>query len=199
VRAVAEPLSVSAVQRLTRSSSSFRSPNTRFEGEDLIAANTEPAKIAQVVKTLRLAGSGQRSAIRGDLSPGRRVRPLLDADCPADSRAGCLSRASRPGLRGIRAQQPHDSAGTDRVRPDRPGRRRRSHQDMPAASHQSNQSSKRQLTATWFAELVLGSAREDQQLRIQTLDRLVARSVYIRSGIATRCLMVHRPDPVPRT
>ena len=33
----------------------------------------------------------------------------------------------------------------------------------------TNQSSrKRQLTATWFAELVLGSSREDQQLRIQT-------------------------------
>ena len=33
----------------------------------------------------------------------------------------------------------------------------------------TNQSSRRrQLTATWFAELVLGSSREDQQLRIQT-------------------------------
>jgi cyclic beta-1,2-glucan synthetase len=33
----------------------------------------------------------------------------------------------------------------------------------------TNQSSrKRQLTATWFAELVLGSSREDHQLRIQT-------------------------------
>jgi cyclic beta-1,2-glucan synthetase len=33
----------------------------------------------------------------------------------------------------------------------------------------TNQSSrKRQITATWFAELVLGSSREDQQMRIQT-------------------------------
>ena len=51
----------------------------------------------------------------------------------------------------------------------------------------TNQSSrKRQLTATWFAELVLGSSREDQQLRIQTsrdeeTGALVARQYWTGS------------------
>ncbi len=48
----------------------------------------------------------------------------------------------------------------------------------------TNQSSrKRQITATWFAELVLGSSREDQQLRIQasrdeTSGALIARQYW---------------------
>ena len=47
-------------------------------------------------------------------------------------------------------------------------------------------SSKRRLTATWFAELVLGSSREDQQLRIQTsrdeeTGALVARQYWTGS------------------
>ena len=111
--------------------------------------------------------SGERSAIRSHLPARRRERRRLDADRAADSREGRLSRAPRPGLHRVRAQQPRHRAGTDRVRAGRREWSGRSGQGVRLRLR-NDSGRPRRLTVTYFAEWVLGRYREDQQLHIQT-------------------------------
>ncbi len=65
------------------------------------------------------------------LHPRRGERCLLDADRGADPRGDRLPGTARGGVYGLRAQQPRDRAGADRLRP---GGRKRGRADQAAAA-----------------------------------------------------------------
>ncbi len=113
--------------------------------------------------------SRQRSAIRSRSISAtmRAARSGPRHRCPFGNR--CLSRPPRPGIHGLRAQQPRDRSGTDGVRS--VAKTAGDAVKICRLRLRNDSGRQRRLTVTYFAEWVLGSNREDQQLHVQHVSR----------------------------